>query len=269
MLVAVLAGALVASSGVVVLVRDERRLAASDDAGEATADVALAVSALAEPVSAARMVLADSAGQVDDEQVRSVLATAVADALDEARSSAATVDDLAVAEGALRSATDAVGRSVARWELARARDRWAAAESDLDTALVAARGAFDSSAGRVADDAVRQALAAAIASAQATHDGPAPADAAGLTAAATALAGATASLVGPQTAVDAAVAAWQEAQATAAAEAAKAAAKRATTAPKPASSTGTPVNSEGHWETAVTYEELRICGDTEGNSWEC
>lgn len=272
LLATVLAGALVASAGVVAVVRDDRRLAEASRSSEATVRLAGAISGLAAPVADARAVLASSADRVDDEQVRADLEAALDDATTAASAADTTTERLAASRAALLTATAAVTDAVAAWELTQARLAWSHAADDLDEALAAAQAVLDSSAGRVADDAVRQSLSAAIAAARTVRDQPEPVDVAGYAAAVTSLAGAADSLGGPQTAVSDAVSAWDAAQAAAAAAEQAAAAAAAASNKKSASTTSSsgesPAN-ESHWETTVTYEELRICGDTEGNSWEC
>ncbi|MBN9375275.1 MAG: hypothetical protein J0I40_07775, partial [Cellulomonas sp.] len=39
--------------------------------------------------------------------------------------------------------------------------------------------------------------------------------------------------------------------------------------PRPLTKAPRRIRAEGHWETTVTYEDLQLCMDTEGNSWEC
>ena len=263
LLATVLAGALVASAGVAAVVRDDRRLAEASRSSEATVRLAGAISGLAAAVADARAVLASSADRVDDEQVRADLEAALDDALTVASAVDTTTERLAASRAALLTATAAVTDAVAAWELTQARLAWSHAADDLDEALAAAQAVLDSSAGRVADDAVRQSLSAAIATARTVRDEPEPVDVAGYAAAVTSLAGAADSLGGPQTAVSDAVSAWDAAQAAAAAAASNK--KSASTT----SSSGESPANESHWETTVTYEELRICGDTEGNSWEC
>ena len=279
-LVVLVAGALVASSGSVLVVRSNQRLAAVEALGSAAARAAGATSSLGGPVSAARAALESSEGRVDDERVRADLSDALDEALAATHAEATTqaaLDNrttrLVAARDTLGRATSAVGEAVAQWELAQAQAAWSQAADRLDTAIAAARGVLDTSDGRVADDAVRQALATAITSAQTLRDAAEPAGTVELTSAATALAGAADLLVAPQAAVSAAVELWEQAKAQATA-AANEAARAQATQKKPTPTAGTagkpPVTSgDGHWEETVTYEDLQICMDTEGNSWEC
>jgi hypothetical protein len=281
-LVAVLVGALVAGSGVLVVVRDDRRRVDDEALGAAKDRVTAAIADLAGPMSAARTALDSSARRVDDERVRSELAAALDSAraaVDAEAISAAELDSLAgrliASRDELTTRTDVVTSAVAAWDLDHARAARALALARLDAALWAARAVLDSSAGRVQDDAARAALAAALDSAQAQRDAPAPSDAAALRASATALASAADSLATPQAAVVTAVAGWEQAQDAAAAGAASATGRAAPhqsaptkTAPSSPASPP-PTTNEGHWETTVTYEDLRLCMDTEGNSWEC
>lgn len=281
-LVAVLAGALVAASGVAALARDNRHLAETAAGGAAAGRATEAVRDLATVVRAAQAALAESAGHVADEGVRTDLAAALDTARTAAHVHGATVQEIdeataraESARDALSAATSAAAAEVSSWELARAQADWSAARAHLGEALTAARDVLAASAGRVADDAVRQSLAGAVDSAQPLVVGVPSADVPALAAASAAVTSAADSVAGLQAAVTEAVASWTQAQAAAArstapptasgthSSATKTPSGRAT-GPQPA-----PPTSDGHWETTVTYEDLRICGDTEGNSWEC
>jgi hypothetical protein len=280
----VLVGVLVAASGTAALARDNRRLAETAAVGAAAGRATEAVRDLATVVPAARAVLARSADRVADEGVRTDLAAALDAALSAARVHGATVEELDAATArvvssrdALRTATSATAAAVSSWEIARAQADWSAACAHLDETLAAARGVLDASAGRVADDAVRQALASAVDSAQPLVVGVAPADVSALSAAVAAADAAAESIAGLQAAVTAAVASWTQAQAAAARATAppKASGAHSSATKPPVGASGViapqaaPPTSDGHWETTVTYEDLRICGDTGGNSWEC
>ncbi len=284
MTVAALVGLLLAVSGAAALVRDDRRLAEEGAIDAAAGRATAAVAELASAVPAARAALDGSAGHVGDEAARTALAAAIGAAQTAAHAHGATVDeiDAAVARvvasrDALVGATSAVTAEVSSWELARAKAEWSQAATRLDATLSAARGVLDGSAGRVADDAVRQALARAVDLAQVLAGAAAPLEAPALSAAAAALAEAAASLAAPQAAVTDAVASWTKAEAAAARATAQSTASgahsSATKAPSgtslAAAPQGPPATDDGHWETTVTYEDMQLCMDTEGNSWEC
>lgn len=288
LLAAAVGGALVVGSGTVLVVRDVRRLAVAEELGVATRDATAAISSLGVAVSGARATLESSAGRVDEERARADLAAAIEAASAAARAAGTSPDEIAEATGrvvaardALEPASDAVRTAVARWELAGARAAWSEAAGRLDAAISVAQGVLESSAGRVPDDAVRGSLATELDAARTVRGADEPMQASDLTAEARALAGAVDSLAAPQAAVSAAVESWERARAAAVVGAAQApAAPKERQAPTgrqaPPAPSSPPVvprpspSAEGsHWETTVTYEDLGICMDTEGNSWEC
>lgn len=281
-LVGLVVGALVAASGTVLLVRDDRRLAAAGERSAARATVAAAVASLAAPVSAARAVLADSAGRVDDERVRSNLTSALDEALAAARGDdlvdagvTATTGRTSSARAALVAATAAVSEAVARHELTSARAAWVRATSGVDEAIAAASGVFDASAGRVADDAIRQSLATAIDSAQAVRRVSEPADVAGLVEATRLLTEAADSLVAPRAAVATAADSWEQAQIAAAAAKVPgtAAPKKAPSSTAPSAGTKAPGGSIDPYDGLTWVPDVEgvytWCMDGSGATWWC
>lgn len=263
----------------------ESRLDASAETVEARGRLAAAAAGLAMVAVPARGLLRTSEGRVADERTRDELAEALASAAAATRTAATSVHELdeaaarvAQAREEVEAAAGVVDGSTVRWELDRAQGAYDEAAGELDTALGAARAVLDASAGRVADDAVRQALGAAVAAARAIYDGAAPRDVAGLTGRAGELSDAARFLAAHSAEVDAAVVAWEAARAAAEA-AAREAADRGTarSSTKPAqpsgnqgsATTGGP-SEQYHWEETVTYDDsFTVCGDTEGNSWFC
>ncbi|MBN9376429.1 MAG: hypothetical protein J0I40_13785, partial [Cellulomonas sp.] len=213
----VLVGVLVAASGAAALARDNRRLAEIAAVDAAAGRATEAVRDLATVVRAARAALARSAERVADDGVRTDLAAALDTALTAAHVHEATVEELDVATAqivssrdALRTATSATAAEMSSWELARAQAEWSAARAHLDETLAAARDVLAASAGRVADDAVRQSLAGAVDSAQPLVVGVPSADVPALAAASAAVTSTADSVAGLQAAVTEAVASWTE-----------------------------------------------------------
>lgn len=283
-LTAVLVGVLTVVTGAGVLARDNDRLAGREAVGAATGRATESVRDLAVVMQAARVALAESAGRVVDDDARTALRAALDAAEAAARAHGATVREIDAATArvvssrdALTAATAAVSAEVASWELARAKADWSAAVDHLGETLSAARGLLDASAGRVTDDGVRQSLARAVESARPLAVRDAPTGVAALSAGAAAAGAAADSIASLEAAVTASAAAWTQTQPAAARPATppKASAASPSTAgqssgpPGAATPLPAPTTNDGHWETTVTYEDLRICGDTEGNSWEC
>ncbi len=128
------------------------------------------------------------------------------------------------------AATAAVVTAHAAWEIDQAKAGYEQAATSLGAAIDAATAVLSGSEGRVADNAVRQALADAIAAADTLRTSSVPTEVDALTGAATAIAAATATTDTARTAVTDAQTAWQAEQDRIAAEqaaAAQAAAARA------------------------------------------
>lgn len=263
-----------------------RQLTASDELVSARVGHVTALVDLGTACASARELLAASEGRVDDDEVRDALADALASASATTRAAAATVHELDAAAAQVAQARDEVvaasadvRSAVRRWELGRARDGYLAAASALDDALATAGASLEASSGRVADEAVRTALADAIAHARSHRDSAVPDDVAALTARAAALGDAADSLAARQSDVDAAVATWEASRAAEAAareaaerEAAKGGAAAEARPPRGARASGPSGGSSdgGHWEETVTYDDsFSVCGDTEGNAWFC
>jgi hypothetical protein len=284
-LVAVLVGALAAGSGAVVVVRDDRRLADVEALGTANVRVTAAIADLAGPISAARTALHQSAGRVNDEQARTELAAALESARAAVDATAthqvdldAVAAQLVSSRSDLITATDAVSRAVAAWDLAQAQAAWSEARTRLDATVSAAQAILDSSAGRVADDGVRQALASALNSARILMDAAKPSIAAALSTSATAMAAAADALGPAQTSVAAAVDSWEQAQAAAADAASATATGTQHHAPprKPSvMAAGLPATHpstdpyDGLTWVPNTDGSYTLCTDAAGTSWWC
>lgn len=149
-------------------------------------------------------------------------------------------DRLAVATGAVRTAR-------AAWELERAATGHAAARDELRLAVDDAGAVLAASAGRVADDTVRFALAAAVDAAVLVRDEPVPTDTAGLDSVSDRVRQHVLALDGARRAVAEAEAAWQAEQdrQEAAAAARTAGAPRASAGGAPSSSAAPKASTVG------------------------
>ncbi|MFF1529592.1 hypothetical protein [Cellulomonas sp. NPDC058312] len=222
MVAALTAAVLVLTSGGAVLhARWDAR--AEQDLATATADLADATRRWRSARTDAQDALASSALRVADDAVRRELAQLLtgvpalgvdpdaprAHRTAEARRLAAEAvrraDRLAVATGAVRTAR-------AAWELERAATGHAAARDELRLAVDDAGAVLAASAGRVADDTARLALAAAVDAAVLVRDEPVPTDTAGLDSASDRVRQHVLALDGARRAVAEAEAAWQAEQ---------------------------------------------------------
>jgi hypothetical protein len=270
----------------------------------------------------ARAVLDASEGRVADDQVRQALAAAIEygeddlsaaghgpDASRSDKTAAFTAWAAASERKAeeIRLAMAAVVEAQAEWEL----DQATAGYNDAVAALTGARdagtGVLTGSEGKVADNAVRQALTEAIAGANVLLDVVAPAEVDDLTAGSKTISEMTAVLTTATTATTDAQAAWQAEQDRIAAEQAAAAAQAAQAAQAAAASgkpsTGKPSTTKssssgrgssggsktggstagsgsspsspstggGGWQLGSETTDDTICHrmDTAGNVWEC
>ncbi len=279
--VAVVTLTLVGGGAAGALVWQHRGLVAAEETAAARATVSSATLELERVAAPARRLLAESAGRVADEGIRSELRSA----LDEAAAAKSTdgrtvpeLDDLArriaAARKAVESASAAVTAAVGAWELGEAEAGYATSAERLASVLTSARATWQAAAGRVADDAVRVALASAVEAAQGLLDEPAPRSLERLRSGAASLDRAADSLAGPTAAVETAVDAWEAARAAeaAAAQAASSAASHPSTPPRRSSSgAGSGTSTDGsHWEETVTYDDgYSVCGDEQGNWWWC
>jgi hypothetical protein len=208
--------------------------------------------ALTEQIQAAQDLLAAAAGEVGDDRVLTELQDAIALALDARTEPAAgrrhevsagdwhdAERDVVGASAVLRAAVQAVERERAAWALDQATAAWTQTRAELTAAIDEASSVVAATAGQVADDAVRQALAAAITAATQTRDAEVDVDDVdALQQAVTDAGSARDSLAGPVQAARDAQGAWvAEQERVAAAQAAAAAAAKPATA-KPSSSGG-------------------------------
>ncbi|WP_282945232.1 hypothetical protein [Cellulomonas endometrii] len=305
-----LTGALVAVAVLVagIGVAQHRSAAAAErEAAAALADLGRAGRELRAARYAGRDALAAAAHRVADNAVREDLAgllvalpaaTVPPGDPAAARTASARAQAAAAVErtGLLTAATRAVRRAQAEWELARATADHAGALAALDAALHEGAAALAASAGRVPDEAPRQALAAAIDAATADRDAPVPVDVEALGRAAAQAAAHTEALAVARAALAAAEATWQAEQDRIAAEAAAARRRSASgssggatsvrgrvgvppsapgsrtapatpTAPGTTWSPGDPL-PEG-WTVVTETEGGGWCGDEHGNVWDC
>ncbi|WP_454051705.1 hypothetical protein [Cellulomonas sp. Marseille-Q8402] len=184
-----------------------------------------------------RVVLAQSAGRVEDNAVRQDLAALLVglpptttddaasrgDRTAQARDRAGALHERTTA---VTAATSEVRTAQAAWELDRAVEAHADAVAVLGVAVETATGVLAGSEGRVPDDTVRGALAAAIDAAAAVRDAAAPTGVDALTASAAEAEEVADALGRAQAAVAEAEAAWQAEQDRVAAEQAAAAGRR-------------------------------------------
>lgn len=242
---------------------------------------------------AAQGALQASEGKVAD-GAREQLAAALAARPDRAASltsgsraeQIASLSDLAQATarwtGSTREATLALIDALAAWELAGAQASYSEAAESLRSAILVADAALTGSEGEVADDSVRQELAAAAADASGLLEAAAPAGVFALNTASTAAASALAVLTEATNAVGGAHAEWQAEQARSAAAAAaqvrpgsssqgSSARPGTSTMPQPSAApsglAGGP-QTVGGWDTA-NDDVVTRCMDTVGATWAC
>lgn len=198
----------------------EREARAAEAHTLATATLHDAVTHLRAARDDGRTVLAASAGRVADNPVRARLAAVLVDLPatepdPDLPRAEATAWCLAQAEVAtdraarIAEATLDVRRARETWERERARTAHADAVRALADAVGSARAVLAGSEGRVLDDAVREALAAAVAAADDVLGAPGPVGTAALDAAAVTVRAHTDALVVATTDVVAAEEAWQ------------------------------------------------------------
>jgi hypothetical protein len=155
----------------------------------------------------------------------------------------AATDETEAETAAIVAATTAVVEAQTAWELEQATAGYEAASAELAAALDAGGGVLAGSEGKVADNAVRQALTDAIDAGNALRSAQPAGDVDALTAGAAQLAGATAALSAATSATADAQAAWQAEQDRIAAEQAAAAEAAAAKAAAAKSSPGKKSNS--------------------------
>jgi len=265
-----------------------------------------AVSDLDEVVTAGSVLLGESAGRVEDDRVRTDLATAVESvtALDtdlpvdgdrSARTDVAAALTAEVTEqtAVVTVAVERVSDAVTAWELAQATTVHAAAAAALGATITAGEQVLTDTDGRVADNTVRERLRTALDAAITTRDAaPGEQSLDALRAAAGAADTARVAVEAAVQSVTNAHGAWQGEQDRIAAEQAAAAAaatqnsgsgnrssgssKGSTGAPAPAANSGTPgsrpngladIGSEMNG--LIDGGSNAICGNTKGDSWIC
>lgn len=136
-------------------------------------------------VGAGEQVLASSAGQVEDEQVRADLEAALTDAAaletgpadtgsrsERSRVAEQRLDDATAQLATLATATGATANAFATWTLAQAVDADDEVRAALGTALADAAGVLAAGTGDAGDPAARAALTDAVGAATAAQDTP-------------------------------------------------------------------------------------------------
>lgn len=186
--------------------------------------------------AAASAALEASEGRVADDQVRSDLEELLSargpfqpngSRAEKTAALDAATDETEAETAAIVAATTTVVEAQAAWELEKATAGYEAASAELAAALDAGGGVLTGSEGKVADNAVRQALTDAIDAGNALRSAQPAADVDALTAGAAQLAEATAVLSEAASATTNAQAAWEAEQERIAAEQAAAAAEAA------------------------------------------